>query len=121
MHKRVPPYAIAGIILVLVGGSTISPAYLPVSARQEQGCREFKETGRFVCGRFLDYWLSHGGLIQQGFPISSEFSEKSEVNGKTYTMQYFERAVFELHLENDAPNDVLLTLVGNLGYKQKYP
>jgi hypothetical protein len=34
-------------------------------------------------------------------------------------VQYFERAVFEHHPENAAPNDVLLSLLGTLRYEQK--
>ncbi|MEO8288160.1 MAG: plastocyanin/azurin family copper-binding protein [Chloroflexota bacterium] len=82
--------------------------------------RTFTETGKTVSGRFLDYWTNHGGLAQQGFPISNEMQEKSDTDGKTYKVQYFERAVFELHPENKAPNDVLLSLLGNFLYKQKY-
>src|SRR5215210_5424428 len=84
-------------------------------------CQTFKETGKSVCGKFLSYWKDHGGLAQQGYPISGELKEVSEVDGKPYTMQYFERAVFELHPENKAPNDVLLSLLGSIFYKQKYP
>src|SRR5205814_4340654 len=85
------------------------------------GCRPFKETGKTVCDRFLDYWNTHGGLAQQGFPISAEIQETSDTDGKVYTEQYFERAVFELHPENRPPNDVLLSLLGVFRYKQKYP
>ncbi|MDQ6695389.1 MAG: hypothetical protein M3014_13400 [Chloroflexota bacterium] len=92
------------------------------SAQAQQGpCRTFSETGKAVCGRFLSYWQDHGGLMQQGFPLTGEFQEKSEVNDKIYTVQYFERAVFELHPENAAPNDVLLSLLGTQALKQKYP
>ena len=35
-------------------------------------------------------------------------------------MQYFERAVFELHPENAAPYDVLLSLLGSIRYNQRY-
>ena len=83
--------------------------------------RTFPETGKSISGRFLQYWEAHGGLAQQGFPISDEIQERSEIDGKTYTVQYFERAVFELHPENQAPNDVLLSLLGALRYKSKYP
>ncbi|MEO8287541.1 MAG: cupredoxin domain-containing protein [Chloroflexota bacterium] len=82
--------------------------------------RTFTETGKTVKGKFLDYWTNHGGLAQQGFPISEEIQEKSDTDGKTYTVQYFERAAFELHPENAIPNDVLLSLLGNFLYKQKY-
>ncbi|HEX8219533.1 MAG TPA: ABC transporter substrate-binding protein [Chloroflexia bacterium] len=79
----------------------------------------FKETGMALGGKFRAYWESHGGLAQQGYPITNEFTEKSELDGKSYTVQYFERAVFELHPENQAPNDVLLSQLGTFQYKEK--
>jgi hypothetical protein len=89
--------------------------------RAQAGSRTYPETGKTVGGVFLRYWDAHGGLAQQGFPISEEMQEVSETNGKVYTVQYFERAVFEYHPENAAPNNVLLSLLGNFLYKQKYP
>ncbi len=83
--------------------------------------RTFSETGKAVQGKFLQYWETHGGLAQQGFPISDEIQEKSDIDGKTYTVQYFERAVFELHSENPPPNDVLLSLLGVTRFNEKYP
>src|SRR5205807_3197210 len=73
-----------------------------------------------LSGRFLDYWNTHGGLAQQGFPISNELRERSNTDGKVYTVQYFERAVCELHPEFAAPNDVLLSLLGVFRCNQKY-
>ncbi len=90
-------------------------------AKAQSNTRTFPQTGHTVKGRFLDYWNSHGGLPQQGYPISEQMQEKSDTDGKTYTVQYFERAVFELHPENAAPNDVLLSLLGDFRYKEKYP
>lgn len=92
-------------------------------ARQPQpSCRAFGETGKQVCGRFLDYWVSHGGLQQQGYPISGEFSETSRTDGKVYTVQYFERAVFEYHPEKaGTPYEVLLSLLGVSELKRRYP
>jgi hypothetical protein len=84
-------------------------------------CTTFPETGKTVCGLFLDYWKSHGGLAQQGYPISDVFPEKSPTDGNTYKVQYFERAVFEYHPENSPPYVVLLSLLGDAFYKQKYP
>ncbi|MEO8285080.1 MAG: copper resistance CopC family protein [Chloroflexota bacterium] len=92
-----------------------------VAGSAQPSCTTFKETGQTACGKFLTYWNGHGALAQQGFPISGEMQEKSDTDGKTYTVQYFERAVFEMHPENAAPNDVLLSLLGNFLYKQKYP
>ena len=43
------------------------------------------------------------------------------LNGESYTVQYFERAVFEYHPENAAPNDMLLSQLGTFRYRQKYP
>jgi hypothetical protein len=80
----------------------------------------FAQTGHWVGGAFLKYWQEHGGLMQQGYPISDQFTEVSPLNGKTYTVQYFERAVFELHPENQAPYNVLLSQLGRFQYNAKY-
>jgi hypothetical protein len=96
----------------------------PLDAAQTHAqaqCRTFPETGKQACGRFLDYWTRNGGLAQQGLPLSGEFTEVSELNGQPYTVQYFERAVFELHPENQPPYDVLLSQLGTFRFKAKYP
>ena len=72
----------------------------------------FPQTGYAICKQMQSYWQSYGGLAQFGYPISDPVSEVSPTNGKTYTVQYFERARFELHPENKPPYDVLLGLVG---------
>jgi hypothetical protein len=102
------------IVSALVGA-------LSSQAQPTQDCRFFAETRQEVCGKFLAYWDSHGGLAQQGYPISGEFVEVSDLNGQPYTVQYFERAVFELHPENQPPYDVLLTQLGTLRGREKYP
>jgi hypothetical protein len=91
------------------------------SGQGQGGSRTFPETGKTVQGKFLQYWNDHGGLTQQGFPISAEMRETSDTDGKTYTVQYFERAAFELHPENPPTSDVLLSLLGNFLSKPKYP
>ncbi len=85
-----------------------------------EGSVLFPETGKRVGGKFLDYWQKNGGLAQQGYPISDEFMEKSDLNGQTYLVQYFERAVFEMHPENQPPFDVLLSQLGTFQYREKY-
>jgi hypothetical protein len=92
-----------------------------LQAQAQPGCRTFPETGKTVCGKFLSYWLTNGGLPQQGYPISAEFTEVSDLNGQPYTVQYFERAVFELHPENQPPYDVLLSQLGTFQFRRKYP
>lgn len=91
------------------------------SAQAQSDSRTFPETGKALSGLFLSYWDSHGGLAQQGYPISDEMQEVSDTDGKTYTVQYLERAVFEAHPENPAPYNVLLSLLGDSFYAQKYP
>jgi uncharacterized protein (DUF885 family) len=106
------------VILACVIATTMLPAG-PV--RMQSDSRLFPETGKTVRGLFLAYWNEHGSLAQQGFPISEEMQERSDTDGKTYTVQYFERAVFEAHPENAAPYNVLLSLLGNFRYKEQYP
>ena len=92
-----------------------------VKVEAQTDARTFAETGKTVQGRFLRYWDAHGGLSQQGFPVSGEMQERSQADGKLYAVQYFERAVFEYHPENAAPSDVLLSLLGTFAYREKYP
>ncbi len=80
----------------------------------------FAPTGKKVRGTFLAYWNAHGGLPIFGYPISDEMREPGATDGKPYTVQYFERAVFELHPENQSPYDVLLTRLGSLRYDSLY-
>jgi hypothetical protein len=113
-----PPY---DVLLSLLGVSLYTQKYAGNAPGQTPntaaGSRLFPETGKRVGGAFLAYWTAHGGLAQQGFPISDEFSEVSDLNGQTYTVQYFERAVFERHPENAPPYDVLLAQLGTLRYR----
>lgn len=99
------------------GRQLLAPPYTMASA----DCATFSQTGKQVCGRFLEYWQANGGLAQQGLPLSNVFNEVSAVDQKTYQVQYFERAVFELHPENAPPYDVLLSLLGREKYLAKYP
>lgn len=108
----------ASVVLLLM---LLLPGTGAAQVRAQAGSRTFPETGKTVRGVFLQYWDGHGGLAQQGFPISEEMQEVSDTNGKVYTIQYFERAVFEWHPELAPPHNVLLSLLGNFLYKQKYP
>jgi hypothetical protein len=108
------------LFIGLVLGGILQP-FQHVTSLAQGNCRTFAETGKQVCGRFLEYWTQNGGLAQQGLPLSNEFSEVSDLNGQTYTVQYFERAVFEKHPENARPHDVLLSQLGTFQFKRKYP
>ncbi|MEO8285748.1 MAG: hypothetical protein ABI670_04885 [Chloroflexota bacterium] len=87
---------------------------------RDPGTLFFPQTGKRLGGAFLDYWQTHGGVQQQGYPISEEFTEVSDLDGKPYTVQYFERAVFEWHSENKPPYSVLLSQLGKFRYDKKY-
>jgi peptidoglycan hydrolase-like protein with peptidoglycan-binding domain len=89
----------------------------------QPGCRFFAETGHSVCGRFLEYWRASGleldgqagiseaeSLALFGLPLSGVVRERLG-DGQVYQVQWFERARFELHPENQPPYDVLLGLL----------
>src|SRR5215212_10120147 len=100
-------------------GTTGAPGQVPNQAAGH--AHFFAETGHWVGGGFWDYWQAHGGLEQQGYPISDEFAEQSS-DGRIYTVQYFERAVFEYHPENrGTPYVILLALLGSERLAAKYP
>ena len=117
------------MVAMLVGASGALAGLARPQSASAADCLGFPETGHQVCGRFLTYWQEHGGLAQQGYPLSEPFLERSTIDSRYYQVQYFERAVFEWHQENDAPNDVLLTQLGreallqvaNIVYKQLNP
>lgn len=110
----------AAVVLTTIFQPLAHLGSLAVSMQQGD-CQTFRETGKTVCRRFLQYWQLNGGLAQQGYPLSDEFTEVSELNGRTYLVQYFERAVFEHHPENQPPYDVLLSQLGRTQLNRKYP
>lgn len=100
----------------------VTPTPLPTPVSQlptarvedphQSGVTYFPEVGHTLRGRFLQYWQEHGGLAQFGYPLTEEYTDKSKTDGKEYVTQYFERARFEYHPENQPPYDVLLGLLG---------
>jgi glucose/arabinose dehydrogenase len=76
--------------------------------------RYFPETGHNLRNSFRGYWESNGGLFAYGYPITEEFEEVNPSDGKTYVVQWFERARFEYHPENKGSRyEVLLGLLGD--------
>jgi CBS domain-containing protein len=73
--------------------------------------RYFAATGHNLSGAFQHYWETRGGLAIFGYPISEAGQE--DVDGTPRTVQYFERARFELHPENaGTPWEVTLSPLG---------
>lgn len=90
----------------------------------QDGCMFFPDTGHNVCGDILHAWQASGLEIdgQSGFsqaentalfglPVSG-LIEETLSDGNMYQVQYFERARFELHPENEPPYHVLFGLLG---------
>ncbi len=72
----------------------------------------FPQTGHTM-SLFKDWWQKQGGLGVFGYPLSEETQERNDADGKTYTVQYFERNRLEYHPEyKGTENEVLLGLLG---------
>jgi hypothetical protein len=91
------------------------------AVQPKAGYQFFPETGHNVSPTFLKYWNDHGGLAVFGYPITEERIEKNPIDGKEYTVQYFERNRFELHPEQAGTLfEVQLGLLGTQAYNQEY-
>jgi hypothetical protein len=82
---------------------------------------KFPQTGYTVTDPFLAYWHQSGEVARFGYPLSLAFEEKSDVDGKAYLVQYFERAEMEYHPELGPSYNVQLTPIGTQRLKQLYP
>jgi hypothetical protein len=108
------------LTLLILAVALLLPA--PPTTAAQPASRFFAETGHGIQGRVLAYWDAHGGLAQQGYPLSDEFTEISPLDNKPYTVQYFERAVFEYHPEYaGTPYEVLPAQLGAYRQRAVYP
>jgi hypothetical protein len=81
----------------------------------------FQQTQHNVRPPFLDYWKKNGGLPVFGLPKSEAFEEKNAADGKTYSVQYFERNRLEYHPELKGTRfEMLLGLLGTEQFKKTY-
>jgi len=117
-----PPF---DVLLGLLGAEAVQREGFPtdLQSHREGDCRYFAETGFNVCGDFLATWQANGldmgdsgvsameSLALFGLPVTGEF-EMELSDGNTYTVQWFERARFERHPENEPPFNVQLGLLG---------
>ncbi len=112
--EKTQPY---DVLLTLVGNEVTAnrkaeAPFQPI-ANPNNGTPYFADTGHTLSGAFLDFWTQYGGLQNFGFPLSEPFTETNSVDGKQYTVQYFERGRWELHPEIADPKyAVLLGLMG---------
>jgi len=105
---------ITAIIIVVALLGNVSAAYSQQLPQQSSNCEYFTETRHWVCGEFLDFYNTRGGLETFGFPLSSAFDDPA----RGLRVQYFQHARMELHPTNPDPYKVLLgLLVDELGYR----
>jgi N-acetylmuramoyl-L-alanine amidase len=99
LHPENPaPYLVE---LALLGTAALGqrPERNAPAAACDAGCDLSAPTGHSLRGTFRRYWQGGGGLPVFGYPLTEELQEVSLADGKSYTVQYFERARFELHPE----------------------
>jgi hypothetical protein len=97
--SRRAPWSAA--VLLLLMALLVQPA----SAQVPQ--RYFSQTGHYLRGAFRSFWEQNGGVRIFGYPITEEFTRRSD----NKITQYFERARFELTVQN---NQAIVEL-GRLG------
>jgi hypothetical protein len=126
-EETMPRPVRAVVVAVLMAGAYLLGTTQPVQPLRAQTGDEqcFQETGKCIRGAFLRYWQANGGLRQQGYPISDEVREQNAPppagDGQVRTVQYFQRARFELHEEfAGTENEVLLGLLGSEQHQAKY-
>lgn len=83
----------------------------PRVSQAANGCRFFPETQHSLCPPFRAYWERNGGLAVFGYPLSEASREQVE-DGRTLTVQWFERARFEDHPNLPTARRVQLTRLG---------
>lgn len=89
------------------------PPFFAASAPATDGRYGYvPETGHNVPNDILAFWYTNGGWRIFGLPIS-KFFRQAEIDGTVRYVQYFERAVIELHLPDDgSPLWVTADLLG---------
>ena len=77
--------------------------------------RFYPEVNHTLSDPFLTYFDAHGGLDRYGYPTSEQLQEQNnDGTGRTYTVQYFQRARMEHHPElAGTPSEVQLGLLGD--------
>ena len=110
-ENRPPNDVLLGLLGVQVtAGRNFPPADAPTPSPDTVYFPQVRHT---LGGPFLAYWQNNGGLVRFGYPISEPVMELSPTDGKTYLVQYMQRARFEYHPEYAGTrSEVLLGLLG---------
>ncbi len=92
------------------------------SVAQEERSRYFPETGHWVTGEYLEYYESvPNPILVFGYPITDEIQTQTISQIPGVTVQYFQRARFELHPENPQELRVILSQLGEYLYEIDQP
>lgn len=89
----------------------------PAFARHDPGDETystyFSTTGHNLSYQFRPFWEQHGGYPVFGYPVSEAFTEYNALEGRTYTVQYFEKARLDYRLEH--PGGAQIVRIGSMG------
>jgi hypothetical protein len=89
------------------------PAFTWLSGTADPQRDFYPQSGHTLGGVFRHYWQNNGDIAVFGYPISEEFEEMNPMDGKSYRVQYFERARLEYHPEHQGTSyEVQQGLVG---------
>jgi hypothetical protein len=100
----------AVIVIALLLGSVAATCS---QSAGDEDCKYFAESDHRVCGKFLEFFNTRGGLEIFGYPLTEAFDDPS----RGLRVQYFQRCRMEWHTYNAAPYDVQLgLLIDELGY-----
>ncbi|HYP19736.1 MAG TPA: glycosyl hydrolase family 18 protein [Chloroflexia bacterium] len=103
------------VLLGLLGVQALGGRVFPEAAEIETGPDTiyFPQVKHSLSGPFLKYWQGNGGLTRLGYPVTEPVLEQSSIDGRTYSVQYTERARLEFHPEYAGTQyEVLLGLLG---------
>jgi hypothetical protein len=94
----------------------------PAAQSTQPGCKWFDDVKHNVCGDFLTYWTTHGRTLGAGtnpeaaslalFGTPLNEATRTTVDGKQLTVQWFQKARFELHEDLKPEFRVQLGLLG---------
>jgi photosystem II stability/assembly factor-like uncharacterized protein len=115
-------YSNGRITLAPLGSQlTTGHPFAPVPCCPPPGDLWFWQTGHSLSGMFLTFWRNHNGSLLFGYPISQPLYEQNgDGTGRTYLVQYFQKARLEYHPElAGTGNVVTLGLLGQQALRQR--
>lgn len=91
-----------------------TPLYVEWGVDRNTDGRYFEQTGHRLAAPFANYWQTHGGLAQFGYPITGQIKETEPGTNKLRLVQYFERNRFEYYPElAGSPFEIQIARLGD--------